>query len=171
MVRKLYAGDPPGRPLVRTLSSDCRGSSPWSGNLDPTSYMVQPKKKKKILCRLIQYQNCRLKPHETIPLRMSFPHSVALVGDAGRLRCGERGPRLAAPGGVGDTGPGQGLPSHVSTQAACTRAAASPLPAQPRGRATGPRAASRGSRSMQRLSGSQSVCKAYQAYRPCVPIP
>ena len=47
MVRKLYAGDPPGRPLVRTLSSDCRGPSPWSGNLDPTSYMVQPKNKRR----------------------------------------------------------------------------------------------------------------------------
>lgn len=102
---------------------------------------------------------------------MSFPPSVALVGNAGRLRCGERGPRLAAPGGVDDTGPGQGLPSYVSTQATCTCAGTRPLPEQLRGWATGPRAGWRGSRNTQWLSGSQSVCKACQAYRPSLQSP
>ena len=80
------------------LTAEGSRFSPWSGSLDPTSHMVQPKNKRRKFytdsfnTRIVDWS------HETIPLRMSFPDPVALVGDTGRLRCGEGG---ASPGSSG----------------------------------------------------------------------
>ena len=47
--RKKFTGrDSPGCPVVKTLCVQSRGRrfDPWSGNRDPTSYVVWPKKTK-----------------------------------------------------------------------------------------------------------------------------
>lgn len=103
------------------LTAEGSGFSPWSGSLDPTSHMVQSKNKRRKF--YADSFNTRIADwsRETTPLRMSFPHSVALVGDTGRLRRGEGG---ASPGSSGRswwhwTGPGASLlfpprqPAHV----------------------------------------------------------
>ena len=55
-IKKMPSGGFPGGPVVRALSFHCRGHwfDPWSGNSDPTSRAVRPKRKKK-RCLVICY--------------------------------------------------------------------------------------------------------------------
>ena len=47
----IFMRDFPGSPVVKTLSFQCRecGFNPWSGNLDHTCHVRQPKKTQKLL--------------------------------------------------------------------------------------------------------------------------
>ena len=52
---KTECKDFPGTPVVKTHLFHCRGEGrfdPWSRNHNPTCHTVQPKKKKKIECKL-----------------------------------------------------------------------------------------------------------------------